>query len=143
MAATTVQIEADLSLSLAASPDPAQSGQNLAYTLLVNNAGPNEASDVEVTVNLPPEVVFQDASGSGWACSESGGTVTCTRSSLAVGDAPAINVMVMAPATISPLAISSSASVSASSIDPDAGNDSDDLDVTVTPFEIFLPLVVK
>ena len=51
-----VDAATDLSVALAASPDPVTAGQTLSYTLAVGNAGPSEASNVVVAVLLPVTV---------------------------------------------------------------------------------------
>ena len=81
------------------------------------NAGPSTAADVVVSDTLPPEVGFVAAAGTGWACSEAAGTLTCLRASLAVGPAPPITVTVTAPTEGG--ALLNAASVSAATADPD------------------------
>ncbi|MCG8460946.1 MAG: DUF11 domain-containing protein, partial [Holophagales bacterium] len=79
---------ADLAISLNDSPDPVSPGAPSSYTLVASNLGPNPAASVTVSQSLPPEVAFQSAGGEGWACSEVGGIVTCTRPALVLGAAP-------------------------------------------------------
>ena len=50
---TVIQPQADLSISKTDSIDPVVAGQLLAYTLTVNNAGTQTATDVTVTDTLP------------------------------------------------------------------------------------------
>ena len=97
-ATTMVTGVVDLAITKSDSADPVTAGQLLTYTLTVSNAGPSTASDVEVSDTLPVGVVFQSAGGTGWGCAEDGGIVSCTRASLAVGPAPAITIIVTAPA---------------------------------------------
>jgi uncharacterized repeat protein (TIGR01451 family) len=142
-AATTVQGEADLSVSQIAAPDPVLSGGNLTYTLSVNNAGPDAAYDLTLVDTLPAGTTFQGASGTGWACSHNSGTVTCTRDDLAAGDAPAIALTVAVPITDTETALTNSVMISAASTDPDTSGNDNDLDVTLTPWQTFLPLVTR
>lgn len=121
---------ADLSLVLTDAPDPVVGLQPLTYTLAVANAGPNAATVVSVTDTLPGGVVFQSAGGTGWTCGETAGVVTCTRPSLAVGTAPAITLIVRAPAMATTL--SNTAAVGAAETDPLPGNNSDTEITTVT-----------
>ena len=74
-------------------------GQNITYTLSVSNAGPSDAASLTVTDTLPAGVIYVSAAGTGWACSQAAGVVTCTRATLAVGAAPTISIVVTAPAT--------------------------------------------
>ena len=96
--ATTVSLAADVSIALADAPDPVNAGATLIYTVNVANAGPDAASQITVTDDLPAGVTFQSATGFGWTCSQASGTVTCTRTTLSTGPAPAITITVTAPA---------------------------------------------
>ncbi|HEX2057316.1 MAG TPA: Ig-like domain-containing protein [Actinomycetota bacterium] len=53
------------------------------YRLTVSNAGPATSGAITVTDTLPPGLTYRSASGTGWTCSASGQTVTCTRAGLA------------------------------------------------------------
>lgn len=70
-AAATLQApSADLSLSIAACPDPVRPGQCLSYALTVSNAGPSDAKEVVVTDPLPAGLMdarFSADGGNVWA----------------------------------------------------------------------------
>ena len=121
---------ADLSLLLTDSPDPVVGLQSLTYTFAVSNAGPDAATAVSVSDPLPAGTLFESAGGSGWTCGESAGLLTCTRPTLAVGPAPALTLVVRAPAAAATL--SNTAGVSAAESDPLPGNNSDTETTTVT-----------
>lgn len=121
---TGVIRRADLSIVKTDDPDPVDGGTVLTYTLLVSNAGPNTAEAVQVVDTLPAGTTFDSAAGDGWACSEAGGVVTCTRASLPVGDAPPIMVTVIAPTPDTDTEIANSAEVGSETPDPDPGNNS-------------------
>ena len=55
---------ADLSLTNTDSPDPVLAGQLLTYTLTAQNAGPSDATEVELTDDLPAGVTFDSATPS-------------------------------------------------------------------------------
>ncbi|MGH2709849.1 MAG: Ig-like domain-containing protein, partial [Actinomycetota bacterium] len=130
--AVTAVPSADLSITKADAADPVLAGDDLVYTLSVNNAGPSDASNLTVTDNLPPGTSFVSASGLGWTCNESSGVVTCTRASLAAGaSAPDITLTVTAPSAGGN--ITNSASVASSTADPSAPNNSAAEQTTVTP----------
>ena len=58
---------------------PLQAGQTGAYMVMVTNVGTGPASGpIAVTDNLGAGLTFVSASGTGWTCSNSGPTVTCT-----------------------------------------------------------------
>ncbi len=88
---TTIDNGADLSLTMSDSVDPVTAGGEFYYTLIVNNAGPNDAEDLKVINTLPSGVSYVSYSGSGWSCGNSGQLVTCPRDSLVNGaNAPSI-----------------------------------------------------
>src|SRR5438093_7778561 len=91
---------AHLSLAKQDSPDPVTPGGTLTYTLTVSNAGPATACQATVTDTLPAGTSFVSASGTGWNCSQTSGVVSCTMTSLAPGNAPAITIQVTAPSTL-------------------------------------------
>jgi uncharacterized repeat protein (TIGR01451 family) len=126
--------QANLSLVKSASANPVNAGAAFSYTLAVSNAGPNAASSLSVTDSLPAGVGFVSATGSGWACNQAAGVVTCTRATLAVGAAPHITINVTAPAAGG--TINNTATVSAATADPVTTNNSGTASVTVTPAQV-------
>jgi uncharacterized repeat protein (TIGR01451 family) len=93
---------ADLSVTATAVPDPAAASGSISYTLAVVNSGPQTATNVVVTNTLAAGLTFVSAAGSGWACSQSGGGVSCTRATLGlnVGSPSLIAVTVATPASV-------------------------------------------
>lgn len=86
---------------------PLVKGAQATYTLGVANQGPARSrGPVTLGDTLPAGLTFVSASGAGWSCSHTDGTVTCTRSdSLAAGAAyPDVTLVVAvtddAPATV-------------------------------------------
>lgn len=82
-AQTTVDTQADLSLTKTATPDPVPAGSLLDYTLTVTNNGPSAAQDVMITDTTPPNTTFFNAQpSSGGSCltppPNGTGTITCT-----------------------------------------------------------------
>jgi len=123
--------DADLAVALSDSPDPVVVGQPLAYKVSVTNAGPAPAAQIVVTDILPGGVTFQSATGGGWTCGESAGTVTCTRPALDVGPAPDLTITVQAPAA--PTILGNGVSVTSAQVDGVTGNDTDTEETTVVP----------
>lgn len=122
----------DLEISQTHAPDPVLAGRQLSYFLHVENAGPSLAHDVTVQSVLPQDVTILGASGTGWTCGAvvpSNNSITCTRSQLAVGTAPDIEVIVQAPdeggTTVN------TATVGSSSVDFDPDDNSSVEDVSV------------
>ena len=121
---------ADLSITKTG-PASVNASAQFAYTLSVNNAGPEAASAVTVSDPLPAGVSFVSAAGTGWNCSGTT-SVTCTRASLLVGPAPDIIISVQAPAVGTTL--SNSASVSSATPDlVSSNNTSATVQTTVVP----------
>ncbi len=89
--------QADVTVTKTAAPDPVLAGDPLSYNITVSNLGPDPADGIVVTDLLPAGVSLRLSGGSGWSCGHSGGTVTCTCDTLAVGTAPAITILVTAP----------------------------------------------
>jgi uncharacterized repeat protein (TIGR01451 family) len=114
---------ADVSVTLADSPDPVSVGQPLTYTVAVHNAGPDAASGVEVANQLPSGVVFARATPTAGACDAPapGGPVTCSVGALASGSDAQVEIVAYPTDNGS---ILDAATVSANEVDPtpaDAG----------------------
>jgi len=134
--------QADLSIAEVDSPDPVIAGATLTYTLTIANAGPDTASDVAVTDELPAVVKYGGASGAGWSCSYAGGLVTCGMFSLAVGTAPSVVITVTAPVTSGTIA--NTVTVSGLEMDPQTGNNTASVVTQVRCMHcIFLPLIQR
>ena len=82
---TAVRRFGNLSLTKEAAPDPAIAGEPLTYTLTASNAGPQTASDVTLTDDLPTSFSFTEATSSQGTCLEDAGTVTCELGAIASG----------------------------------------------------------
>jgi uncharacterized repeat protein (TIGR01451 family) len=113
---------ANLSLTKSDSPDPVVAGENLVYTLSVDNAGPQTADSTVVTDTLPPGVSFVSASPTVGAATQSGGVVTWNLGNVDPDDPPrtltvTVNVNPQTTGTLT-----NSATVTSSTSDPDAAN---------------------
>lgn len=84
----------DLAITKTASTTSGIGGIPFTYTIQVTNNGPGTASSVQVTDTLPAGLTYNSASGTGWTCGFSAGTVTCTLPTLAVGAANPIHIVV-------------------------------------------------
>ncbi|MGB5577945.1 MAG: choice-of-anchor Q domain-containing protein, partial [Woeseiaceae bacterium] len=125
----TIIGDADLSLSQSDSPDPVNVNQPLSYSLVVDNLGPDDATDVVLVDTLPASVTFQSAISSQGSCSEAGGTVTCTLGLIAGGADATVDIIVTAPPSAG--TITNNASVSTSANDSDPADDNASEDTTV------------
>ncbi len=117
--ATTLVNAADLAVSKADAPDPAQVGSNLTYTLTVTNNGPAQATGIVLTDTLPATVTLVSATPSQGSCSAAGNAVTCSLGGLG-GSASATATIVVIPTAVGTL--SNTASVTATEPDPNTAN---------------------
>ncbi|MDD2358181.1 MAG: hypothetical protein PHX13_09760, partial [Thiovulaceae bacterium] len=111
---------ADLALTNTDSPDPVITNSSLTYTLGVTNNGPQTATSLTLTDTLPAGVTYLNASGTGWSCSQSSGTVTCTNSSLASGASSNVTITLTSPSTAG--TITNTATVTSAVTDPTPAN---------------------
>ena len=121
---------AELSLSILDAPDPVVAGTTLSYTLRVDNAGPDAATNVVVNDSLPPGVAFDSTTG---CTNDPGGSPTCR-----LGDIPAgsfaeytLNVIVDSSTADASL-LTLSATVYADSQDGNSADDTATEDTTVS-----------
>jgi large repetitive protein len=93
---------------------PYSMGQSITYSLVVANAGPSTATNIQVT-DTPTNLTITNVSGGG--CS----ALPCTIASLATGS----NVTITVTATINGSPFDNSATVTASELDPNSANNTD------------------
>jgi uncharacterized repeat protein (TIGR01451 family) len=123
---------ADLKVGLAATPDPVLAGGNLTYTATVTNHGPEDATGVQLVVDIPTGMPFVSAPA---GCEPSarvsppGLVVTCDVGAIA-SSAQATRQIILKAAATGP--ITASASVSGDQVDPDSSNNTVSEDSVVT-----------
>jgi uncharacterized repeat protein (TIGR01451 family) len=115
-----IGLSANLGIIKSASPNPVGTGAQLTYLLTVTNFGPNTATNVVVTDQLPSQVSPVSAVASGGGVCTLGPTVTCTFSSLANQASVTVTIVVTAPGQ--PGALINTAAVSSAVNDPDPSN---------------------
>jgi uncharacterized repeat protein (TIGR01451 family) len=117
-------LNADVAVSLGATPNPVKSGSSLTYTIVVKNGGPG-ASTLALSDPLPAQAQFQSLTAPGFNCLApavgTSGTLTCTMAGLANGATATITVVVkvVAPGKST---ISNTTTVNAGSSDPNPAN---------------------
>lgn len=115
----------DLSITKTDSPDPVNLGSILTYTIQVRNLGPEAATGVTVTDQLPKGVDFVSATATVGQCASKGRKVTCDLGRLGAptidyGGPPTVTISVI-PRKVG--TISNTASVNGDGKDPVASND--------------------
>lgn len=127
---------ADLAIAKVATPQPVVAGNNLSYAITVTNNGPDAATSASWSSTLAVGTTFSALPAvAGWSCSTpaigAGGTVSCTTSSMNVGNA-AFSLMVGVDAGLSGgTLLTNSSTVSAATPDMTASNNSATASVTV------------
>ena len=129
-ASTMVNPAADLAVTKADSPDPVTAGQNLTYTITVNNNGPSAAANAALNYAVPANTTFQSLTApAGWSCTTpaAGGTgaVHCGAASLASGATASFTLAVKVNTGTAPgTTITSTATASSDTTDPNSANHS-------------------
>lgn len=98
IAAATTPTGSDLQIRITVDKPNPLPGDEVTYTGMASNGGPDPVANPAVVINLPPgAVVIQPAQGEGWSCTQTGSTAICTRDTIPVGEAPPITVKVKLP----------------------------------------------
>ena len=126
-ASVTVTTQADLSVTIADSPDPVGVGRALTYQVVVTNGGPSDATNPTLSVALDPTLRFTSVlSPGGWTCTTPAvglaGTVACHATSIAKGASAAFTIVTSVHSSSS--AITTSATTASSVSDPNPANNS-------------------
>jgi uncharacterized repeat protein (TIGR01451 family) len=116
---------ADLAITKVDSPDPVAVGTVLTYTIGVQNLGPDTATGVRVTDQLPKGVDFVSANSTAGKCTRKGRKVTCDLGQVGApgldyGAPPVVTLSVIPRKTG---VISNTASVKGEQKDPVSAND--------------------
>src|SRR5947209_17923169 len=111
-------VQADVSLTKTAPPDPVSVGSNLTYTITVTNNGPDSATGVMVSDPLPPNATFVSDTPSQGSCTGTS-IVVCNLGTLANAARATITIVVR---PTSAGTITNTASVTANDVDPNPAN---------------------
>jgi uncharacterized repeat protein (TIGR01451 family) len=125
---------ADLAITKTDGPDPVNAGSTLTYTIQVQNFGPDAATKVTVTDQLPKGVDFIAATATAGQCAAKGRKVTCDLGELRAptinyGGPPTVTIAVI-PRRVG--TITNTASVKGGQKDPVAGNNKATATTSVT-----------
>ncbi len=122
---------ADVAVSITDGPDPITAGENLTYTILVTNNGPEVALTVLMSDTLPDGTSFISLSGpAGWACTTpevgEAGAISCATAFFEVTNTAVFALQVSVPPGLTTgTVLTNTATVSSITSDPDSGNESD------------------
>jgi uncharacterized repeat protein (TIGR01451 family) len=141
---TTILVEpvaqADLSVSITASPTPVFIYSTLTYAIVVQNLGQTSAANVSLADTIPAGTTLVTASGpANWTCSGTT-TVTCSLASamtLAQGASAIITISVTTP--VSAGTLTNSATASSTTTDPISTNNSASAITVVQPLVCATP----
>jgi uncharacterized repeat protein (TIGR01451 family) len=127
---------ADVSITKTDHADPVTAGEDLVYSIVVANTGPDPAQDVAWTDTLPPGTSFVSLTTVGWSCTTpavgAGGTVSCSTPTLPVGGAVFTMIVAVDAAIADGTVLSNTANVTTTTADPNGANDSATETTTVT-----------
>ena len=121
---------ADLGIVKTANPASVAVNGTLVYTLAITNYGTFTAQGVQVVDTLPPGVTLVSAFGNGWSVSSSGGIITATMPTLAVGVTSTITVTIIVPGIAS--TITNTATVTSTTPDSNPLNNTSTVTTPVT-----------
>jgi len=121
---------ADLSVELNGSPSPVSVTQNLTYDAKVSNSGPEDASDVVLTDQLPGNISFVSLVSTQGSCTRTNNQINCEIGSLVSGAAAEVTFVVVPAQTGT---IQDTANVSAKESDPLTGNNQASASTQVDP----------
>ncbi len=121
---TVTPLDADLSIVKTDSADPVMPGDAFSYTIVVTNAGPDDARDVALTDNVPGVLTISTVTSSGTGtCLTTGQTIVCAIDPLAAAATWTITVQVGVPLGTPSGTVTNTATVSGTG-DTDPTNDS-------------------
>jgi len=124
---------ADLAITKMDSPDPAHVGQNLTYTIVVTNNGPDKAVGVSVTDQLPKNAGYGSTTTTQGSCTlkPSKTAVVCTVGTMASGASVTISLVVK-PTSKGTITNTATATLT-SPTDPNTANNTATATTTVQP----------
>jgi uncharacterized repeat protein (TIGR01451 family) len=116
---------ADLLLMVSDDQDPVPSLTPFHYLFSIENLGASDAQDLQLTLNLPVQAVYQGFAGTGWSCSAAVSQVLCSKANLPVGATDSLGVQVSAVDGANrdaPYRLAVDAVLQAQTVDPNPAN---------------------
>lgn len=146
--ATTVTVNADLSVRISAGKPIILAGETLTYTVEANNSGPEFANDVTLTMAVPNGTSFVSLNKPlGWDCTTPAvgatGPITCTTPALDVATDTFV-LTVTANAAAEDATITNTATIESPATDGDPSNNTATVSTTFwAKLRVFLPLISR
>src|SRR6202167_6057704 len=125
---------ANIVVTMTATPNPVQAGNQLTYQVTVHNNGPAATSSVTLADTIPANTTFSSLAqtGTAWTCPAPVTAVSCTIASLPPGATTTFTLVVTVTAgTASGTVITNTASTSTSTPDANPSSNSSTVNVTV------------
>jgi uncharacterized repeat protein (TIGR01451 family) len=129
---------ADLSIQKTGTPDPAEKGETVSYTIAAANDGPDASDDVTLTDVLPAGIGFVSASAS---CSEAAGTVSCALGNLANGATAMVDIVGEVSCGIPDGTVVTNTATITSPTTPDEDLSNNESSAAVTVFDTTPPVI--
>jgi uncharacterized repeat protein (TIGR01451 family) len=123
-------VSADVSVNQTDAPDPVVVANNVVYTVIVANNGPEPATGIIVTDTLPANTSFISATPVQGSCLQNAGIVTCNLGALNPATSTSVTVIVQ---PTMPAAIVNQVTVSANEADLNASNNTSSINTSVVP----------
>ncbi len=126
----TLVPQANLAVTISDSPDPANAGSDLTYTINLTNNGPSDAASTAVNLPLPASTTFASSSApGGWSTTApavgTNGTVIFNIANLSAGGTAAFTVVAKLDLTVvNDSTLTATVTTSSSATDPTPGNNS-------------------
>lgn len=132
---TEVNVNADIGVTLATSASQVSAGDNLIYTITVMNNGPDTATEIAVTENLPADLTINSCSSPiGTICTNFANNRAVTISSLASGASATLTLFTRLNCNaVTGIQLRNTVTVSSSAPDATQTNNTAIADVTVAP----------
>ncbi|GAB4579344.1 MAG: hypothetical protein Fur0022_20820 [Anaerolineales bacterium] len=122
--------QANIAVSITESGDPVTIGEDLIYTLTVENGGSQTATGIELINTIPENTLFVSATPSQGTCSENTGIVTCSLGTITNGNNATVDLL-LAPFTTG--TATNDVIVSSNEIDTNSTNNVDTETTTINP----------
>jgi uncharacterized repeat protein (TIGR01451 family) len=107
----------DLTVALTGTPDIVRVGENVTYTVAVTNKGPDDATNVELTVTLPSTVTLVSAMPDAGTCTSTV-TLDCDLGNIAKGASPVLTTIVVKTSALGTLRTTANVTADQPDINP-------------------------